>query len=121
MPIVVILVIAGACFLTNWITKDRANKIYKQLEDRYNNIEESNSKLREINAGLENSNIRLRDKINGVNTDIKRANIIVGEFEESINGAGNTIERIEITVGFIEDIVRQLPEEIIILEDNGNN
>lgn len=117
----IIIVIAAAVIVTGYIVKKRADKIYSELEDRYNNIEQSNRELREINIGLENNNKRLRDKISGVNDDIERATIIVTDFEGTIKGTRDTIERIEITVGFIEEIVRQLPEKIVILEKDGDN
>lgn len=116
--IIGLIIIFASCFITNLISKKRASEIYDDLENRYINIEKSNRKLAEINGKLENNNIRLTAEINGINTDIRRANIIVGEFEDSISGARDTVERIEITIGFIEEIIGQLPDEIVILEEN---
>ena len=114
----IIIVIIATSILSGYLTEKRASKIYSELESRYSNLEESNRQLTEINGQLEANNIRLKDQIGEVNSDIKRATIIVGEFEESISGTRDTIERIEITVEFIEQIVEQLPEEIIVLENS---
>lgn len=119
--IVVIVLIGSAVFISNLITQNRANKIYTELENRYRYLEKSNNDLREINTGLKENNIKLGKELENSNGFIVRTREITTELESEIAGARTTIERIEITVGFIEKIIRQLPEKIIVLEENNAN
>lgn len=117
--IISIIIILSACFFTNWISKNRANKTYNKLKTGYDNIEKSNSELQEINNGLEINNIKLRGELKNSNGFVIRTKEITTKLETEIAGAGTTIERIEITIEAIEEIVEQLPDKIIVLEKSG--
>ena len=114
----VLIIICSTMFITNYISKANTTKLYNELNSRYSSLEESNKDLREVNIKLESNNKLLREQLSELNSNISRANIIVGDFEEELGNARSTIERLEITVGFIDKIVDQLPNEIILLEES---
>ena len=116
----ILLIIYLTLFITNKVSEAKSAKLYEQLENRYSNLEESYNKLGELYSELKGNDKLLREQLGEANKDIRKANIIVGDFEEAIGSTKDTIERIEITVGFIDKLVEQLPDEIILLEENNS-
>ena len=107
-----LVVILMACTggITGWITQERANTAYDELEVRYLAIEKSNTNLQTLNTGLISNNTRLTGELAISNGFVLGARDIIGKLTSGVGETEDTIERIERTVEAIEGIIRLLPE-----------
>lgn len=97
-------------FVTGAITEKRSNKIYSELENRYNNIKESNSELWKVNIRLAANNKQLGEELADSEEFVKRTRDITSRLQDEIRDTTDTIARIELTIGAIEQIIIELPE-----------